>query len=107
MGIKNTPVVIFSNMRYDSIIESTSLFIARNLAKDTLVYYVGYPYTIKDYINNKNSDAFLKLKKSFFNTDDALIDTDIPNLKKLVLLLVASINFIPESEIFRQTLILI
>jgi len=104
MAIKKTPVIIFSNMRYDSPIEATSLFIARNLAEDRLVYYVGYPYTIKDYINNKNSDAFLKLRKSFFNADDALIDTDIPNLKKLVLPLVASINFIPEGKIFRWVL---
>ncbi len=104
MAIKKTPVIIFSNMRYDSPIEATSLFIARNLAEDRLVYYVGYPYTIKDYINNKNSDTFLKLRKSFFNADDALIDTDIPNLKKLVLPLVASINFIPEGKIFRWLL---
>lgn len=104
MGINKTPVVIFSNMRYDSPIEATSLFIARNLAEDTLVYYVVYAYTIKDYIKNKSNDIFLKLRKSFFNVDEALIDTDIPNLKKLVLPLVASINFIPEGKIFRWLL---
>ena len=104
MGIKKTPVVIFSNMRYDSPIEATSLFIARNLSEDTLVYYVVYPYTVKDYIENKNNDTFLKLRKSFFNADDALLDTEIPNLKNLILPLVAPINFIPEGRIFRWIL---
>jgi len=104
MGIKKTPIIIFSNMRYDSPIEATSLFIARNLAEDRLVYYVVYPYTIKDFIDNKTNDTFLKLRKSFFNVDDALIDTEIPNLKNLILPLVTPINFIPEGKVFRKLL---
>lgn len=88
-------------MRFDSPIEATSLFLARNFAANNLVYYIEYPSTIKDYISNKNSASFMAMKKSFFNADDALLDTNIPNLKKLILPIIAPINFLPEGKIFR------
>lgn len=88
-------------MRFDSPIEATSLFLARNFAANNLVYYIEYPSTIKDYMSNKNSASFMAMKKSFFNADDALLDTNIPNLKKLILPIIAPINFLPEGKIFR------
>jgi len=96
-GLKEKPIIIFSNMRYDSPIEATSLFLARNLAQETLVYYIQYPFTVKDYLKNKSS-------KALFNADDALLDTDLPNLKRLILPIVAPINFIPEGKRFRRFL---
>jgi len=98
------PIVIFSNMRFNSPIEATSLFIARSLAKTNLVYYIGYPYTVRDYMRNKDAEEFLTMRKSFFNAKYALVDTDTPNFKHLYLPIVASINFIPEGKIFRQLL---
>lgn len=88
-------------MRFDSPIEATSLFLARNFAANNLVYYIEYPSTIKDYISNKNSASFMAMKKSFFNADDALLNTNTPNLKKLILPIIAPINFLPEGKIFR------
>ena len=103
---KNTPlksktIVIFSNIRFDSPIEATSLFLARSFAIYNRVYYIEYPSTIKDYYKNKDTPAFVKIKKSFFNAADAVIDTDIPNLKKLILPIIAPINFLPEGKLFR------
>lgn len=88
-------------MRFDSPIEATSLFLARNFAANNLVYYIEYPSTIKDYMSNKNSASFMAMKKSFFNADDALLNTNTPNLKKLILPIIAPINFLPEGKIFR------
>jgi glycosyltransferase involved in cell wall biosynthesis len=88
-------------MRFDSPIEATSLFLARNFARTNKVYYIEYPLTIKDYISNRNSATFMAVKKRFFNADEALIDTGIPNLKKMVLPIVAPINFFPEGKLFR------
>jgi len=102
--LKNKTILIFGNMRFDSPIEATSLFLARSLAKDHQVFYIEYPSTIRDYFRDKNSPDFLAVKNSFFNVDDALVDTDIPNLKKIFLPILASINFIPEGKIFRYLL---
>ncbi|WP_461464863.1 glycosyltransferase [Mucilaginibacter sp.] len=102
--LKNKTILIFSNMRYNSPIEATSLFLARSLARDHQVFYIEYPSTIMDYFRNRNSPEFLVLKNSFFNADDALVNTDTPNLKKLFLPIVGSINFIPEGKIYRYLL---
>lgn len=77
------------------------MFLARNFARNNVVYYIEYPSTIKDYISNKNSALFMAMKKSFFNADEALIDTNTPNLKKLILPIIAPINFLPEGKLFR------
>lgn len=88
-------------MRFDSPIEATSLFLARNFARYNKVYYIEYPLTIKDYISNRDSPPFKAMKKRFFNPDEAIIDTGIPNLKKLILPIIAPINFLPEGKLFR------
>jgi teichuronic acid biosynthesis glycosyltransferase TuaH len=99
--LKNKTIVIFSNMRFDSPIEATSFFLAKSFAKENQVFYVEYPSTIKDYYTNKDSPAFLNMKQSFFNASMALLDTDVPNLKKLIPPIIAPINFLPEGKIFR------
>src|ERR1700744_2988382 len=91
-------------MRFSSPIEATSLFLARNFATKNLVYYIEYPSTIKDYKSYRNSPSFMAIKKSFFSADKALLDTNIPNLKKLILPIIAPINFLPEGKIFRLAL---
>jgi glycosyltransferase involved in cell wall biosynthesis len=91
-------------MRFDSPIEATSLFLARSFAQENLVYYIEYPLTITDQRRNKNSPEFIKINRSFSNAGDALLDTDIPNLKRLILPIVFPMNFLPEGIIFRTLL---
>jgi glycosyltransferase involved in cell wall biosynthesis len=98
------PILIFSNMRYDSPIEATSLFLARSLARDRKVYYIQYPYTIKDYMRERNSPKFSAIKSSFFNSSKAVLDTEIPNLKKIILPIILPINFISEGKTYRRVL---
>lgn len=98
------PIVILSNMRYDSPIEATSLFLARSLARDRKVYYVQYPYTIKDYMQNKNTAQFAPVKDSIAKADKAVLDTEIPNLKKVILPVILPINFMKEGKMYRRVL---
>ncbi len=98
------PIFIFSNMRYNSPIEATSLFLARALAKNYKVFYIENPSTVRDYFRHKNTDEFLTLQKSFKNSDDAVIDTAQINLKKVILPILNSINFLPEGVIYRLLL---
>jgi teichuronic acid biosynthesis glycosyltransferase TuaH len=100
-SLKNKTILIFGNMRYNSPIEATSLFLARSLAREYQVYYIEYPSTIKDYLKSKYLPEFQAVKKRFLNADDALADTELPNLKRLFPPIVASINFLPEGKIFR------
>jgi len=103
-SIENKPIFIFSNMRYNSPIEATSLFLARALAQNHKVYYIENPFTIKDYLRHKNSPEFLAIKQSFLNAEDAVIDTNQPNLKTIIPPIVSSINFLPEGVVFRLLL---
>lgn len=103
-NLNNKPIVIFSNMRFDSPIESTSLFIARSFAKNNPVYYIEYPYTFKDYIKNKKSESFSISNRSLFHQDELITDSKLPNLKRLILPFVFPINFIPESMLYRALL---
>jgi teichuronic acid biosynthesis glycosyltransferase TuaH len=98
------PIFIFSNMRYDSPIEATSLFLARSLARNREVYYIQYPYTIRDYMRDKDSPKFASIKSSFFNASKAVLDTEIPNLKKVILPIVLPINFLSEGKTYRRIL---
>lgn len=98
------PIFIFSNMRNDSPIEATSLFLARSLARDSKVYYIQYPCTIKDYMRERDNPKFASIKSGFFNASGAVLDTELPNLKKVILPIVLPINFISEGKIFRMLL---
>jgi teichuronic acid biosynthesis glycosyltransferase TuaH len=106
MSEPNTPlpIVIFSNMRYDSPIEATSLFLARSLARGRKVYYIQYPYTIKDYMRERENPKFASIKSAFFNSTKAVLDTEIPNLKKVILPIILPINFINEGKTYRRVL---
>jgi teichuronic acid biosynthesis glycosyltransferase TuaH len=93
--------LMLSNMRFNSPIEATSMFLARKMATNHKVYYIEYPLTYKDYIKEKGSADFINRKKSFFRAGEAVIDTEVSNLKRICLPFVISINFLPESKLYR------
>jgi teichuronic acid biosynthesis glycosyltransferase TuaH len=104
MALKDKVIIILGNTRFDSAIRATSLFVARNLAKDNKVYFVDYPFTFKDYFTYSNSDELKVRKAKFSPFSDGLIDTDISNFKIIIAPPVVPINFLPEGFIFRTAL---
>lgn len=105
MILKNKVLIFLGNARFDGEIKSTSLFIARNLAKDNKVFFLDYPFTIKDCFKTNFSTKSLKMrKKNFSLLSKGWIETEIPNLKIVVTPPVLPINFIPEGSIFRLLL---
>jgi teichuronic acid biosynthesis glycosyltransferase TuaH len=105
MLLKNKVLVFLGNARFDGDIKSTSLFIARNLAKDNQVFFLDYPFTIKDSFTTKfNSKSLKKRKENFSLFSKGWIETEVPNLKIVVTPPVLPINFIPEGFIFRMLL---
>lgn len=105
MLLKNKVIVFLGNTRFDGDIKSTSFFIARNLAKDNRVFFLDYPFTLKDYFRTNFSSKELKLRrKNFSPFSDGIINTDISNLKIVVTPPVLPINFVPEGFIYRSLL---
>ena len=104
MILKNKVIVFLGNMRSDGPIKATSLFIARNLAKDNIVFFIDYPFTLKDYFKYIKSDEIKDRKKKFPILSDGIIETDLPNLKIVITPPVLPINFLPEGLIFRSLL---
>lgn len=103
MVLKNKTIVLLGNTRFDSPIKATSLFIARKLAKENKVYFIDYPFTLKDYFNSVDLDSEqLKQRKQKFSLfSDGLLKTDIENLKIVITPPVIPINFLPEGRFFR------
>ena len=104
MSLKNKVIVFLGNTRFDSEIKATSLFIARNLASDNKVYFIDYPFTLKDYFNYSQTDQLKERKEKLSFFSDGLINTDLPNLKIVITPPVLPINFLPEGFLFRSAL---
>jgi glycosyltransferase involved in cell wall biosynthesis len=105
MLLKNKVIFFLGNARFDGNIKSTSFFIAQNLAKHNKVYFIDYPFTLKDYFRTSFNTKELKLRKqkfSFFS--NGRLSTKIENLEIVVTPPVLPINFIPEGRIFRGLL---
>lgn len=102
--LKDKVIVFLGNTRFDGNIKSTSLFIARNLAETNQVYFIDYPFTLKDYFSYMKTDVKKERENKFSIFSDGLIDTDLPNLKIVITPPVLPINFLPEGLIFRSLL---
>jgi len=102
--LKDKVIVFLGNTRFDGNIKSTSLFIARNLAEQNQVYFIDYPFTLKDYISYMKTDVKKERENKFSIFSDGLIETDLPNLKIVITPPVIPINFLPEGFLFRSLL---
>jgi glycosyltransferase involved in cell wall biosynthesis len=101
MSLKEQNIIIFSQMQFDGRLESTNYTMAKQLAKDNIVYYVDRPYTWRDYIQFRKTPGFHIRKPHFFSSANCLIDTEIPNLKIVISPPVPSINILPEGKLYR------
>jgi len=101
MSLKDQNIIIFSQMQFDSALESTNYTMAKHLAKNNKVYYIDRPYTWLDYIKFKNTKGYQTRREHFFSSTNSIIDTDIPNLKIVISPPVPSINMLPEGKLYR------
>jgi len=105
MFLKNKVIFFLGNARFDGNIKSTSYFIAQNLAKHNKVYFIDYPFTLKDYFKTSfNTEELNRRKQKFSLFSDGRLSTKIENLEIIVTPPVLPINFIPEGPIFRGLL---
>jgi teichuronic acid biosynthesis glycosyltransferase TuaH len=97
-------IVILALSRFDAAVQSTSYTIAQELAKNNQVYYIDNPFTINEYLKQKNTPA-CKLRKPFFSWfSDGLLDAGNPALKVIVTPIILSLHFLPEGKLYRKLL---
>lgn len=101
MILKNKCIFILGITKFDGAIESTSFTTAKFLAKENDVYYIDFPYTLKDYFSEKKAKQFKKRKRAFFSQSHCLLSTSVERLKVLILPPLLSTNFLPESSSYR------
>jgi teichuronic acid biosynthesis glycosyltransferase TuaH len=100
MEFKEKVIFILGIAKFDGQFESTSYTTAKYLAQFNDVYYVDYPYTLKDYLFGR--DASFKTRKQYFSlSSDGLINTSLPRLKILIVPPLLSLNFLPEGSFYR------
>jgi teichuronic acid biosynthesis glycosyltransferase TuaH len=105
MLLKDKVIIFLGNARFDGNIKSTSFFIAQNLAKNNKVFFIDYPFTVKDYFKTSYDTEELKLRKRKFSLfSDGRIKTKFKNLEIIVTPPIIPINFLPEGAIFRKLL---
>ena len=102
--LKDKTILIMGLARFDGAFESTSFTTAKFLAQENLVYYIDYPYSFKDYLKGKETDSYKIREKAFSSSANSLLESGISNLKILILPLLLSINFVPESFLYRLLL---
>ncbi|MES2826855.1 MAG: glycosyltransferase [Bacteroidota bacterium] len=102
--LKGKTIFILGATNFDGIFESTSFNTAKYLAKDNDVYYLDFPFTIKDYFNAEKSEAIAKRKPFFKSSSNGLLRLEMHNLNVIILPLLLSINFLPEGKLYRLLL---
>ena len=104
MGLKDKNIIIFSQMQFDSPLESTNYTMAKHLAKNNNVYYVDRPYTWLDYFKCRKTRAFETRKPHFFSSKNSIADSGVENLHVIITPPVPSINMLPEGRLYRAAL---
>jgi len=102
--LENKTIFVMGATKFDGVFESTSFTTAKYLAQCNDVYYVDFPFTIKDYFSKALRSAINKRKPYFKNTSDGLISTVDQKLNIIILPLLLSINFLPEGKLYRLLL---
>lgn len=102
MELRDRHIFILGLPKFDDKIESTIFTLAKHLARENFVFYIENPYTWKDMLLRRDKGDVKRKRVA----SDAYgeINTDIPNLKVLVMPPMASINWLPEGRIYRTFL---
>lgn len=102
MSYENCDIICFTLSRWDSFISSPALALAKEFAKKHRVFYIEHPYSYKDYIKEKDSDALLNRKdallkgKNIYSNPSSLPE----NITIVTPQLTIPINFLPKGFLY-------
>src|SRR4051812_1906112 len=104
MELRDQHIIILGLMRFDDNIASTNYTIAKHLAKHNFVYYIDNPFTVKDCITSRRTEAFKNRYSNYPLRSYRVIDTEQPHLKVIITPPTMSINWLPEGKLYRRLL---
>ena len=104
MILKNQHIIIPGLSRFDDELAFTGYNLAMALAKENFVYYIDNPFTIKDYFRYRKTKKYAIRKQYMKWRSDGLMNTQILNLKVIIVPVLASLHFLPEGIIYRIAL---
>lgn len=91
--------------KFDHPYETASFTLAKEFAKNNhKVYYIEYPFTIKDIYGLKKSNRYQVRKEAFRGKNNGILETPDKNLKIVIVPPLLSIHFLPEGKIYRRLL---
>ncbi len=100
--LRNSAIIMWSMSRWDGPLSSAAFSIAKELSKTNQVFYLDYPYTVKDYIRQKDEPE-LKHRKLAIK-EGKNIYTKVPGLSDNFTAVtprgMLSVNFMPEGFIY-------
>src|SRR5215208_3203978 len=103
MQVKNKCLFILGYGKFDQQFESVSFILAREFAKNNnTVYYIEYPFTFRDVMRLKKTRQYKIREEAFKGINYGIIETDLPNLKIVVVPPLLSIHFLPEGKLYRR-----
>ena len=105
MALTNQHIFILGSAKFDGEYESSIFTLAKQLAKNHMVYYIDYPYTITDTVRFYKTEQFKVRKPHFRWNASGIIRTENANLKILILPILPSISFFPEGKLYRKLLV--
>jgi teichuronic acid biosynthesis glycosyltransferase TuaH len=98
----NCDIICFTLSRWDSAISSPSLSLAKEFAKNNRVWYIEHPYSWKDYLRERNTEAVQSRKKALLKGLD--IYTNPPSLPSNITIVTSKltipINFLPAGFLY-------
>lgn len=102
MKAKHKDIIMFALPRWDGPFSSTALSLAKEMARDTRVFYVDNPYTLKDLLTGWSSPQIQRrLGALLFGRQRCrVIDSSLPKLINVTPLLTFSINFLPPGGLY-------
>ncbi|MFZ6011975.1 MAG: glycosyltransferase [Bacteroidota bacterium] len=95
-------IIMLALPRWDGQYSSTSFSLAKALSRHTRVFYVDNPFTVKDYISNRNTQQIKRRKKALMGGKDIFtqIDANYPNLTGVTPAMTLPINWIPSGFVY-------
>lgn len=100
---KQLPLVMTSMSRWDGDFSSASWSLAKTFARDQVVVYVDYPFTLLDFIRERKKPSVKARKRALLFGENCLIPLPDygPNLYALTPPLMLPINWLPPGWLYR------
>ncbi|WP_155907315.1 glycosyltransferase [Lunatimonas lonarensis] len=101
--LKQLPIVMISMSRWDGDFSSAAWSLAKTFAKDQVVIYVDYPYTLLDFFRERSKASVQRRKEALLFGKNALLPLTrySSNLYGLTPRLMLPINWLPPGAIYR------